>query len=91
MTELLRVAIRSIGVVLPGAGVLGFVELGGGSHPEDLGAIFGAMGLSLLACAVWSARDARRVPASRVLTRWAAIGRNDEPMAQDAAGTATGR
>jgi hypothetical protein len=72
MTELLHVALRAIGVVLPAAGVLGLVELRGGAPDGDFGTFLGAMGLSLLAAAVWSAIDARRAPTSRVLTRWVA-------------------
>ena len=72
MTELLHVAIRSIGVVLPGAGVVGLVELLGGAGAGDFAAFFGAMLLSLLACAMWSAMDLRRAPRIRVLTRWVA-------------------
>ena len=73
MTELLRVALRAIGVVLPGAAVLGLVVLRGGGDPEDFGPFLGAMGLSLLAAAVWSAIDAGRAPVIRVLIRWVAI------------------
>ena len=47
--ELMRVAVRAIGVVLPGAGVLGLVELRGGSPDGDFGQFIGAMALSLLA------------------------------------------
>lgn len=72
MTELLHVALRSIGVVLPAAGVVGLVELLGGAGAGDFSAFLGAMGLSLLACAMWSAIDVRRAPPSRVLTRWVA-------------------
>jgi hypothetical protein len=72
MTELLNVALRAIGVVLPAAGVLGLVELRGGGPDGDFGTFFGAMGLSMLAAAVWSAIDARRAPISKVLTRWVA-------------------
>ena len=73
MTELLHVAIRSIGVVLPGAGVLWFVEaLLGEALAGDFSIFFMVMGLSLLACAKWSARDLRRASPSRVLTRWVA-------------------
>ena len=73
MTELLLVVLRSVGVVLPGAGVLGVVELRGGSDPEDFGAFLGSMALSLLAAAIWSALDARRAPTRRVLPRWVAV------------------
>ena len=72
MTELLHVALRAVGVVLPAAGVLGLVELRGGAPDGDFATFLGAMGLSLLAAAVWSAIDARRVPTGRVLTRWVA-------------------
>lgn len=72
MTELLRVVLRVIGVVLPGAGVLGLAELRGGVPEGDFGTFLGAMGLSLLTAGVWSAIDARRAPTSRVLTRWLA-------------------
>jgi hypothetical protein len=73
MTELLRVALRSIGVVLPAAGVVVLVELLGGAGAGDFSAFLGAMGLSLLACAIWSAMDLRRASPSRVLARWVAI------------------
>jgi hypothetical protein len=72
MTEPLRVALRAIGVVLPGAGMWGLVELGGGAPAGDFGTFFGAMGLSLLAAAVWSVIDARRAWIGRVLARWVA-------------------
>ena len=72
MTELLKVALRAIGVVLLGAGVLGLVELRGGAPDGDFGTFLGAMGLSLLASAVWAAMDARRAPTRRVLMRWVA-------------------
>lgn len=72
MTELLRVALRSIGVVLTAAGVLGLVWLRGGASDEDFLPFLGAMGLSLLACAVWSGSDLRRAPVIRVLIRWVA-------------------
>ncbi len=72
MTELLRVALRAMGVVLPGAAMLGVVEMRGGSPDGDFGTFLGAMGLSLIASAVWSAIDARRAPILRVLTRWVA-------------------
>jgi hypothetical protein len=49
MTELLNVALRAIGVVLPAAGVLGLVELRGGAPDGDFGTFLGAMGFSLLA------------------------------------------
>lgn len=74
MSELLHVALRAIGVVLPGAGVLGVVELRGGAPAGDYGTYLGAMALSLLAAAVWSAIDARRTPTRRVLIRWVATG-----------------
>ena len=70
MTEMLHVALRAIGVVLPAAVVLGLVGLRGGAPDGDFGTFLGAMGLSLLASAVWSAIDTRRAPTIRVLTRW---------------------
>ena len=73
MTELLRVALRAIGVVLPAAGVLGLMELRGGAPDGDFGTFLGAMLLSLFAAAVWSAIDAGRAPTSRVLARWVVI------------------
>ena len=73
MTELLRVALRAIGVVLPAAAMLGVVELRGGAPDGDFEIFLGAMLLSLLAAAVWSAFDAARAPAVRVLIRWIAI------------------
>src|SRR3712207_618460 len=72
MTELLRVALRAVGVVLPAAGVLGLVELRGGAPEGDFAVFLGAMGLSLLVGAVWSAFDARRAPTMRVVVRWVA-------------------
>lgn len=72
MTEVLRVVLRAIGVVLPGVGMWGFAEFRGGVPDGDYGTFLGAMGLSLLAAAVWSAIDARRAPTSSVLTRWVA-------------------
>lgn len=65
-----RVALRAVGVVLPGIGALGVAELRGGVPDGDFGTFLGAMGLSMLAAAVWSAVDARRSPTSRVLVRW---------------------
>ena len=72
MTEVLHVVLRAIGVVLPGAVLLGVVELRGGIPEGDFGTFLGAMGHSFLAAAVWSGIDARRSPLSRVLTRWVA-------------------
>lgn len=72
MTELLYVALRAIGVVLPGAGVLGLVELRGGAPDGDFGTFLGAMGLSMLAAAVWAAFDAGRAAPGRVILRWVA-------------------
>ena len=74
MTELLHAALRAIGVVLPGVGVLGLVELRGGAPDGDFSTFLGAMGLSLLTAAGWSAIDARRAPMRRVVTRWVATG-----------------
>ena len=70
MTELLRVALRSIGVVLPAAGALALMVWLG--DPTAGFGFFLAMGLSLLACAVWAGTDARRAPITRVLIRWVA-------------------
>ena len=71
--ELLRVALRSIGVVCPAAGVLGIVGLrGGGADDGGFGTFLGAMVLSLLAAAAWSAFDARRGLTARVAIRWVA-------------------
>ncbi len=70
--ELLHVALRAVGVVLPGVGVLGIVQLRGGIPEGDFGTFLGAMALSLLAVAIWSAIDARRAPTARVITRWVA-------------------
>lgn len=72
MTELLHIVLRAIGVVLPAAGVLGLVELRGGAPDGDFGTFLGAMGLSMLAAAVWAAFDAGRASPSRVLIRWVA-------------------
>ena len=73
MTELLRVALRAIGVVLPGAALWGFVEVTPGVPSGDFGTFLGAMLLSLLTAAVWSAIDASRAPTGRVLIRWVTI------------------
>jgi len=73
MTELLRVALRVIAVVLPGAALLGLVELLGGAPDGDFGTFIGAMLLSLLAAAVWAAIDATRVSTVRALVRWVAV------------------
>ena len=70
--ELLRVGLRSIGVVCPAAGVLWIVELRGGGPDDGFGAFLGAMGLSLLAAAAWSAFDARHGLTARVALRWVA-------------------
>ena len=70
MIELMRVALRAIGVVLPGAGVLGLVELRGGSPDGDFGQFIGAMALSLLASTMWAAIDALRARIRTVLIRW---------------------
>jgi hypothetical protein len=51
---------------------LGLVELRGGIPEGDFGTFLGAMGLSFLAAAAWSAIDAGHAPTSRVLTRWVA-------------------
>lgn len=72
MTELLQVALRSVGVVLPAAVVVGFVEVFGGAGAGDFLPFLGAMGLSLLACVLWSATDLRRASPGRVITRWVA-------------------
>jgi len=73
MTEFLQVVLRAIGVVLPAGAILGVVELLGGAPAGDFGIFLGAMLLSLLAAAVWSAYDTTRTPTIRVLLRWAAI------------------
>jgi hypothetical protein len=73
VSELLRIALRGVGVVLPAASVWGFVELRGGVPSGDFGTFLGAMALSLLAAAIWSAIDARRPPTVRVITRWVAV------------------
>ena len=70
MIESMRVALRAIGVVLPGAGVLGLVELRGGSPDGDFGHFIGAMALSLLASALWAAIDALHARIRTVLIRW---------------------
>ena len=73
MIELLRVALRSIGVVCPAAGVLWIVELRGGVADDGgFGTFFAAMALALLAAASWSAFDARHGLTARVAIRWAA-------------------
>jgi hypothetical protein len=73
VSELLHIALRGVGVVLPAVGVWGFVELQGGIPAGDFGTFLGAMALSLQAAAVWSANDARRAPTVRVITRWIAV------------------
>jgi hypothetical protein len=73
MTELLHVVLRCVGVVLPAAGVWGFAELRGGVPDGNFGTFLGAMALSLLAAAVWSAIDARSAPTIRVSIRWVAV------------------
>jgi hypothetical protein len=71
MTELLRVALRAIGVVLPGAALWGFVAVTRGVSSDD--GDIGALWLSWLAAAVWAAIDTSRAPASGVLVRWVAV------------------
>lgn len=44
MTELLHVVLRVFGVVLPGAAVLGSVQLRGSVPEGDYGTFLGAMG-----------------------------------------------
>ena len=73
MTELLHVVLRCVGVVLPAASVWGLVELRGGVPSGDFGTFLGAMALSLLTAAVWSAIDARSAPTIRVTIRWIAV------------------
>lgn len=67
---LLHIALRAIGVALPAAAVMGVMELTRGVPDGDFATFLGAMGLSLLAAAVWSALDARRAQTSRVVTWW---------------------
>jgi hypothetical protein len=73
MIELLHVVLRCVGVVLPAAGVWAYAELRGGIPDGDFGTFLGAMALSLLAAAVWSAIDARSAPTIRVIIRWVAV------------------
>ena len=74
MTELLRVALRAIGVVLPGATLWGFVAVTSGVSSDDAdGTFIGALWLSWLTAAVLAAIDSSRAPGSRVLIRWVAI------------------
>jgi len=73
MTELLRIALRVIGVVLPGAAFWGLVELTTGVPDGDFGTFLTAMFLSMLTATVWAAIDAWRAPIGRVLIRWVAI------------------
>jgi len=70
VTELLCIALRAVGVVLPGGVVIGVVELRGGPPEGDFGTYLGAMALSLLAAAVWAGVDSRRTSAGRVVARW---------------------
>jgi len=73
MTELLRIALRAIGVVLPGAAFWGLVEFTTGVPDGDFGTFLTAMFLSMLTATVWAAIDAWRAPIGRVLVRWVAI------------------
>ena len=73
MIELLRIALRAIGVVLRGAALWGFVEVTRGVPSGDFETFLGAMLLSVLTAAVWAAIDTSRAPGSRVLIRWVAI------------------
>ena len=73
MTELLRIALRAMGVVLPGAALWGFVEVTSGVPSGDFETFLGAMLLSLLTAATWAVIDASRGPTGRVLIRWVAI------------------
>ena len=70
--ELMRVALRAIGVVLPGAGAWVWVVLHGGPPGDGFGEFLGAMALSLLASTLWAAIDALRAPIRTVLIRWIA-------------------
>ena len=74
MTELLRIALCAIGVVLPGAALWGFVAVTGCVSSDDAnGTFLGALWLPWLSAAVWP-RSTRRVsPGSGVLIRWVAI------------------
>jgi hypothetical protein len=72
MNELLQVALRAIGVVLPGAGFWFWVELHSGVPAGDFGTYLGAMAISMLVAAVWSVIDTWRAPIRKVLIRWAA-------------------
>ena len=74
MAELLRVALRVIGVVLPGAALWGFVAVTRGVSSDDADETFiWALWISWLTAAVWAAIDSSRAPGSRVLVRWVAI------------------
>ena len=73
MTELLRIALRVIGLVLPGAAFWGLAEVTTGVPDGDFGTFLTAMFLSLLTATVWAAIDAWRAPIGRVLIRWVAI------------------
>jgi hypothetical protein len=55
VVELLNVGVRCVGVVLPGAALLGIAELRGGSQDDGFGTFLGAMALSLLAALLWAA------------------------------------
>jgi hypothetical protein len=72
VTELLRVALRAVGVGLPAIVLLGIDELRGGGQDDGYGVFLGAMALTLLAAALWSAVDAHRTPFARVIIRWVA-------------------
>ena len=72
-SSLVRVALRAIGVVLPGAGVLVLVALRGGAPDGDFGQFLGAMALSLLASALWAALDSLHARLGTVLIRWIVV------------------
>jgi hypothetical protein len=72
VTELLRVPLRAVGVGLPAIVLLGIDELRGGGQDDGYGVFLGAMALTLLAAALWSAVDAHRAPFARVIIRWIA-------------------
>ena len=72
-SPLVRVALRAIGVVLPGAGVLVLVALRGAVPDDDFGQFMGAMALSLLAAALWAALDTLHTRLGTVLIRWIVV------------------
>jgi|SRR5687767_9836668 hypothetical protein len=70
VTELLRIVLRVVGMLLPGAAVLVVDELRGGGPDGDFGTFLGAMALSFLVTAGLAGSDAASSPVGRVVLRW---------------------